>query len=209
MADPLFFDTRKELLECMRLGSVCDDSSADPIIDRAIQLADVSLWQDLGTSTIALLQAQTYVDSVTSATQVARVQAQLLECTLVHIEIICLLPQMSIDGNGNGSGFYEEEAPFRLSGANDRDDLFDKLTAQAARLLSDLVADGSTGGVHSAIVGGACFDHTDPGNTSNDYVAAPLIGGSISRPHLDPWFPHERYRWSWNAGHFGVSSVPA
>ena len=59
MADPLFFDTRDALLQCMRLN-VCDGDAADAVIARSIQLAAVELWTELGSGLITTLQAQTY-----------------------------------------------------------------------------------------------------------------------------------------------------
>lgn len=202
MADPLFLTDRDELLARMRLANLCSDAGGQEVVNRAIISSRSSLKRLLGLSTIDTLLATSYTDNPTTEAEYDRMEASLLECALVHKQLLLLMPQMAVESNGGGLEILEEEGMMRMVSKSDVAVLIQQLEEQIAEMVDSLVGDDN-GGVHAMVVGGGSFDRTDPGNEDNAHRGAPRIGAAFDAPEV--YFG--RYRWAFIDGYYTSSPV--
>jgi hypothetical protein len=154
--DPLFFDTRAEILTHVRMSDMCADASAQTLIDRALLKIRTELYSKLGSTKIATLQAEAYTEAPTTDSEMDRARAQLIECEWLQAELLCILPILFAEGGKTGIDIYQDENPFRLTEDESRDKLREKLLESVSEMLEDLGTTDTKQSFRAAIVDPEC-----------------------------------------------------
>jgi len=105
-ATPLFYSSRDDLKESMRLGPSCN-TSADPLIDECMLKARLRVYSDLGETRVGELLAITEAENPTTSDERLRSNASLLELTLVRCCLQERLPQVFLDKSGDSGNVWD------------------------------------------------------------------------------------------------------
>lgn len=122
MTDPLFIADLPTLKALMRLTGV-PDSRGDTlaILDEAILNARLEFYRRLGEQRVSALVATTFVPNPTTADDILRALANVVEADLVYVQLLRKLPNLFMDASGAAQRVWNEEAPFRERGGTPLD----------------------------------------------------------------------------------------
>lgn len=175
-AQPLFVDDVSTLKEALRLGNIVDEDAAGPIINEAILWSRSKLVRALGEEYIPQILATAFTASPLTQGEITRTDANSLEVLMVKRYLLIHLPWASMDSAGSMPGFYNKEAPFRLSSSLDRERLLATIEQEANGLLQGICGDlsktESCGSVTQRAVKASRLTHAD-GSTPPDVGAFP------------------------------------
>lgn len=125
---------RDELLRRLRLSDACS-TDAQEIIDQAIEEVRVRLYDEvegLGPTRVAEILAIPYVENATSADDLLRTCANLLEVVMVRRQLLCTMPVLFMDGSGVSPEVWNEEPLTRNS--------FDEVQEQIRKLDQEIAS---------------------------------------------------------------------
>ena len=167
---PLFYSSRDDLKESMRLGPSCN-TSADPMIDECMLKARLRIYAELGDTRVGELLAITEVENPTSADERLRSSASLLELTLVRCCLQERLPQIFLDKSGDVHQMWDSDAMTREASEYDLHAQRLNCSSEINRLLDVLVdgKDDNPCGVHTHLTGPDAADRLPLGQSIKPY----------------------------------------
>lgn len=160
MPDPVFIADRATLLTRLRLEEGC---GPEGLIDQAIEESRVWLFNDevgLGKSLIDQILLTAYVDNATTAAEIRRTCANLLEVKVVRRRLLVTMPVLFMDAGGVRQEAWNEEPFFRGSHA-DVAGMIERLDAEIQNKLREITGDSEDIGKLQACV----FEPECPGPT--------------------------------------------
>lgn len=134
MTDPLFVQTREELLARLRLSGVASTSDAQCMIDQGIEFARLEIYQRAGDQTVTDVLGFTSTPTPTTEDERRRRAAEHWETELVRCWLLKTMPMFSADAAGDHRLAYNQEGIWRHLTQSDRLELL----AQCRELLRDL-----------------------------------------------------------------------
>jgi len=163
---PLFYSSRDDLKESMRLGPSCN-TSADPMIDECMLKARLRMYAELGEARIGVLLALPVEENPTTVDERLRSNASLLELTMVRCCLQDRLPQVFLDKSGDINKLWDEQAITREASEYDSRSQRLNCSSEINRLL-DVLADGKQDnpcGVYTHTTGPAAVDRLPLGGS--------------------------------------------
>lgn len=142
---PLFVASMAVLKAELRLTGLRSGSDAESLLDRAASSARVYLYQRLGLTIVGEMVALSDVDNPTTAAQVRRKAATLVEVEIVRCELIEIMPVMLGDASGDAQQAYNVEGVWRQITPEERIELLARCKARIEELIELILSEDELG----------------------------------------------------------------
>ena len=168
--ETLFAASTSSLKAALRLSGAAQADSL-VIIDQAIQEVRIGFYESLGQARVAEIRTATLVDNPSDSTQIARAKAAQTEIMWVRLLLLRRLPSLFVDGGGNASQVWNEEAMLRPYGKSDQEREIERLLAEVQNNVASLASGGVTEQpqVQVAVIG--------PASGTVDYMGSSVFPG--------------------------------
>lgn len=142
---PLYVTDMDTLKLELRLQGLKTGSEGESILIRATSAARVYLYQRLGLSVAAALVAMSDVDNPTTADQIRRKAASLVEVEIVRCDLLDIMPLMVGDASGDAQQVYNDEGVWRQASPEEREEALGRCRARIEELIELLLSEDDLG----------------------------------------------------------------
>lgn len=141
MTDPFFVADIETLKSELRLTgtSYCDD--VQTILERALLWARLKMFREVGEDQMNTVQAIAYTANPTTADQIRRASANLMEIECVYCYLLDTLPVVFKDASGNTQQIWNDLGTFRDTDSFDREQLKEQCQNRVAELVDAVRSD--------------------------------------------------------------------
>lgn len=142
---PLFVADLDKLQLELRLQGLRTGSEGMSIFTRATSAARVYLYQRLGLALTTSLVALTEVENPTTADEVRRKAASLVEVEIVRCDLLDIMPVMVADASGDAQQTYNDEGVWRSVSPEEREEAIARCRARIEELIELLLSEDDLG----------------------------------------------------------------
>lgn len=174
--EPLFNQNRTQLLRKLRLsGAISPDAAS--AIDAAIQGVRVRIYDRLGEERVTTIKATTLTDNPTDSTGIIRLKAAVLEEKWVRYELMRSMPVIFHDSDGESlAAWNNEDFAIRGRGSDTKEAELERLQADIAELLAELVSGTDEPNIRASTIGPATTPVIRPLDTVQPWYLRERLG---------------------------------
>lgn len=136
--NPVFVSDLDTLRSKLRLSGA-KQTDALSIINEAIEEVRIGIYDALGVSRVAELQAITYAENPDTADEILRAKANLLESLWCRMILLTRLPQMALDASASLRQAWNEEGLGRDKSGKEITDEIERLQSKIDELIAALL----------------------------------------------------------------------
>lgn len=142
---PLFSADMAALKLDLRLQGLRSGSEGEAILNRVTSAARVFIYQRLGLSKVAEMVALTEADNPTTAEEIRRKAATLLEVEVVRCDLLDIMPVMLADASGDAFETYNDEGVWRQIEPEEREEVLARCKARIEELIELIIGEDELG----------------------------------------------------------------